>query len=412
MGCHVTTARQAHFDSLRGLAALLVVFAHHMAAFYPYAIFGVQGSYLQHAEWETLFFYPPFGLLVAGQFAVCLFFILSGYVLSYNFIGEPFQSKKIIAAIVKRPVRLGGLVLFTIMLAGLLWHYGLFYNAAVAEISASKPFFISYWAGDLDISRLLTDVATSAFSAGRYYNPPLWTIKMELYGSLEVFLFVLLFGTSKYRLFLLALLLVLTRNSLYQGFVIGVIFADMVKCGRLDRNSLGNLRALSLLAPLFLFFSAYPNYVSSDFIGKTLYGFLPDDGGFGGGYPMLAAFLLFWLVVANGRSQNILHHPHLQFLGRISYGLYVIHFLVIGSFSSWLFLKLYGTLGYGATVLAVLLVGLPLIGLAAYLVTRFVDEPFVRLASYTSRKTLDLLGSRAVSRLSSFTQGVLARRPT
>jgi peptidoglycan/LPS O-acetylase OafA/YrhL len=333
--------------------------------------------------------------------------------LSYNFIGEPFQARKIIAAIVKRPVRLGGLVLFTMMLAGLLWHYGLFHNAAVAELSASKPFLTSYWVGELDISRLLTDMATSAFSAGRYYNPPLWTIKMELYGSLLVFLFLLLFGTSKYRLFLLLLLLVLTKNSLYQGFVIGIIFAEMVKRGRVDRNSLGNLHAFSLLLlPVFLFFSAYPNYVTSDFIGKTLYGFLPDDGGVAGGYPMLAAFLLFGLVAANGRLQEMLHHPHLQFLGKISYGLYVIHFLVIGSFSSWLFLKLHGSLGYGASVLTVLLVGLPLSGLAAYLITKFVDEPFIKLASYTNRKTLELLGSGAASRLSSFSRGILARRPT
>src|SRR5689334_10873657 len=111
------TARQPHLDSLRGVAALIVVLEHYFAAFYPYTLFGARGEYRQIAPWESLAFHPPFGTLIAGHFAVCLFFILSGYVLSFRFLGKRGGTSDLVAAIVRRPIRLGGLVAFTMVVA-------------------------------------------------------------------------------------------------------------------------------------------------------------------------------------------------------------------------------------------------------------------------------------------------------
>lgn len=401
--------RQSHLDALRGLAASLVVFSHYIAAFYPYALFGEQESYRQQAPWESLFFYPPFGLLTAGHFAVCLFFILSGYVLSYGFMGERGQGHKIIAAIVKRPVRLGGLVLFTILLAALLWHFGLFYNKGVADLSGSKPFFIGYWVGPIDWSRVFSDVTTAAFSQGRLYNPPLWTIKMELYGSLMVFLFVLLFGAAKYRMALLVLLLLLSKNSLYQGFVLGMIFADLVKHKSPLLEYISGRRAWLFVLALFLFFAAYPNNAKHEFLQGSVYGYLPSDAGLGGGYSMLAALLLFLAVTTSSRLKSLLHHRYLQFLGHVSYGLYVIHFLVIGSFSSWLFLLLHEHLGYGNAFLVALLTGIPLIILGAYLLTRYIDDPAIKAASAIGRLSQRITRSGVVTRAVTQLQGLMGR---
>lgn len=408
----MSTTRQTHLDALRGLAALLVVIAHHLAVFYPYTVFGAQGNYIQHAGWEELFFLPPLGLLVSGQFAVSLFFILSGYVLSYNFLGEQVQVQKLVAAIVKRPIRLGGLVVFTIAAAVVLWYAGLFYNGAVADVTNSKPFFQQFWVGSPDLSRALSDLTTSAFSNGRFYNPPLWTIKMELYGSILVFLFLLLFGASRYRLLLLFVLLLLSKNSLYQGFVLGMLIADMVKHRTVSLGSVSGWRPALLLLPLFLLLSSYPGYVTADFLEGTLYRYLPNDAGFGGGYPMLAALLLFVMVTSSNSMKGLLHHRIFQFLGRISFGLYVLHFLVIGSFSSWLFLHLYQYLGYGQTFVVVLLLGLMLTLTGAYLLTRYVDDPAIRLASYIGRQAQLLMSSSRVTRLVMAVQGLGAKRTT
>ncbi|MEH1910993.1 acyltransferase family protein [Nostoc sp.] len=382
-------SRQLHLDSLRGIAALIVIIVHYLAVFYPYTVFGNQGSYLQRADWENIFFYPPFGLIVAGHFAVCLFFILSGYVLSYSHLGDLQRKQKILVSIIKRPIRLGGLVWFTIICGALLWHFGLFFNVAVSDLTSSKPWFSHFWGDSFNFKAFFIDLAFSSFSKGTIYNPPLWTIKKELYGSIMVYLFLLLLGSFKYRILVYTLLVILFRDSLYQGFWIGLLIADIMK------NYSSSIKFPKiycyLLLILFVYLSSYPHYVNQDFLGSTIYKYLPDDKGFGGGYPMISALSLFLLAISSNQLKKLLNLPFLQFLGGISYGLYVIHFLVIGSFSSWLFLSLNSYFSFNISFLLTLLSGLPFIIFTAYLATKYVDNPSIRLADYLGNKIILLL---------------------
>lgn len=368
-------------------------------------------------------FYPPFGLIVAGHFAVCLFYILSGYVLSYSYLGESKRRQKILASIIKRPIRLGGLVWLTIICGSLLWYCRLFFNGAVSDLTSSKPWFNSYWEKNFNFNAFFIDFASSAFSKGNIYNPPLWTIKIELYGSLMVYLFLLLLGNFKYRVLVAILLIILFRDSLYQGFWIGLLVADIIK---IQTTSIRWTAPLSvptkgcsprltnvyryLLLIAFVYFSSYPNYVNQDFLGSTIYKYLPDDKGFGGGYPMLSALLLFLLSISSDQLKKHLNLPVLQFLGGISYGLYVIHFLVIGSLSSWLFLALNSYFSFNISFLLVLLSGLPFIIFMAYLATKYVDNPSIRLASHLGNKVICITTLSSIKKLVLWTKKLITIR--
>ncbi|MEE9543718.1 MAG: acyltransferase family protein [Thermodesulfobacteriota bacterium] len=223
------SSRQKHLDSMRGIAAFIVVVMHFFVVFYPYSIFGSRGNSLKHYGFESLFHTAPLGFMVAGYFAVCLFFILSGYVLSYRYLGEADCRSRLIAAMVKRPVRLGGLVLFSVLLSAFLWSSGLYYNGALAGITSPQPWFSVPWQGELVFNEFLSDVVFSLFSSGHKYNYPLWTISRELYGSLLVFAFLLFFSNNRYRLVFQFVLLALFKGSLYQGFLLGMIVADINK---------------------------------------------------------------------------------------------------------------------------------------------------------------------------------------
>jgi peptidoglycan/LPS O-acetylase OafA/YrhL len=384
-------SRQTHLDSLRGLAALIVVFVHYLAIFYPYTIFGKQGEYRQHLSLENIIFFPPFGLLAAGHLAVCLFFILSGYVLSYSHLGESQRGHIIIASIIKRPIRLGGLVWFTIICSSLLWHYGLFPSSEVADLTSSKPWFSDCYSGNIVFYNFFIDLTTSSFSKGSFYNPPLWTIKIELYGSLMIYFFALVFGRFRYRLIVCVLLIILFKNKLYQGFWIGLFFADIIKNHTFQNPiRLHKINYFWLLMIFFIYLSSYPSEVTQEFLKGTIYAYLPDDKGFGGGYPMLSAVLIFILILLNNRIKQYLNLPALQFLGHISYGLYTTHFLIMASLSSWLFLFLTNFLSYNLSFIIVLLSGMPIIILAAFLVTKYVDNPSIKLANYIGKKGIDL----------------------
>jgi len=383
------SSRQVQLDSLRGLAALIVVFVHYLAAFLPYSVFGDQDLYQQHLALENILLFPPFGLLGAGDFAVCLFFILSGYVLSYKLLGAPLDAQKLLALVAKRPVRLGGLVYASVIICAAFWYFDLFANRPVSEITTSQPWLNNRWAGQFNVPQFWRDLL-SPFYRGNFYNPPLWTIKIELYGSFLVYLFILIFGRAKFRLMASIVLIFLFKDSLFQGFWIGLAVADIVKHHPLNVPEKSKKMIFYSMAVAFIYFSSYPSYMRHEFLEASIYSVLPDDNGFGGGYPMLAAALIFILAVSSARLKRFLCTPVLKFLGDVSYGLYVMHFVVIGSFSSWLFLRLHDSIGYSSAFLIVLISGITVCISLAYFVTRYIDNPAITFANYIAKKTTNL----------------------
>ena len=65
--------KQVYLEAIRGLAALIVVFDHFFAAFYPATLFGPFPTIPSLQPWQNLFNHTPLCLLIAGDFALCLF---------------------------------------------------------------------------------------------------------------------------------------------------------------------------------------------------------------------------------------------------------------------------------------------------------------------------------------------------
>jgi len=382
--------RQYHIDSLRGVAALIVVNVHYLCAFLPFSIFGQTVNYHQHLLIEGIFLYPPFGVLSAGKLAVSLFFILSGFVLSYSLLGEQLKTLKISSLIIKRPIRLVGVIAFSIVISSLLWKFELYYNEEVAAITGSTPWISDFWNGNLSVHKVYQDLLFSPFSSGEYYNAPLWTIKIELYGSFMVYLFVLFFGRFKYRLLITIFLIYLFRYDYYFGFFIGLLIADIMKNFKLKVNKTIKSFLLYSTFIIFIYLSSYPNYQIVHQQESSIYGFLPELSSYANvGYPMISAILVFIIVLSNRRTQKILHNRLLQFIGRISYALYVVHLLVIGSISSWIFLKFNQYLSYGLTYTLTLITGIIINIYLAWLITKLVDDPSIKLASIFSKTVIN-----------------------
>jgi peptidoglycan/LPS O-acetylase OafA/YrhL len=388
---HGPLKRQGSMDALRGMAALQVMGTHYISAFYPYAVFGAQGSYVKKSSWETLLFFPPFGLLTAGNFAICLFFILSGYVLSYRFLGERHAFLDIASAMLKRPIRLGGLVVFTVILSAALWAGGFYFNSEVSALTGARPWFERPWRGDLEFGGLLVNMGTAMFAQAGYYNPPLWTIKIELYGSMYVFIFLMIFGACRRRGLIVLALLLMLRNSPYFGFFMGLFLADMVKHHAANIQD-GRRKAMFLIALIgAAYFSSYPGYVSPAFLRMTAYGVLPERSAMFVGYPMLAAILVFGLLALSRTCQQALTRPSMLWLGQVSYAVYALHFLVLGSLASWLFLAWRPMLGHDLAFLAVVVCSLPLTLWLSHWATMLVDMPSARLGQWLSRRAMGLI---------------------
>ena len=377
---------------MRGLAATAVATAHALAAFHPAAVFGESNRYAANNSWEVLLNYPPLSVLTAGHFAVCLFFVLSGYVLSYRFIGQAHQTIPLLSAIVKRPLRLAGVLLFSLFCAGLLLQFNFLEHSSVASARGSGPWLNGFWTEAFSWSQLAFDIAKG--SAGAEYNPPLWTLKIELIGSFLVFglLFVLNRFPYAARLAILLLMLVVTYGSYYDGFIWGMLLADASK---FKSHKLPILPAKTkwLVCTLVLLLSAYPYYYVKETVIQ-----LPGSGGFAGlltavnhHIPMVSAVVVLIMVKISVPVQNLLSHPVLVWLGEQSYALYAIHFLLLASLCSHVFMWVTPLLGAESAVLAAMLSYLVTLPLLAWLTTRLIDLPTIKLANRLGRQSGELL---------------------
>lgn len=397
---------------------MVVVFVHFMASFLPHVVYGDQAKSQSHIPWlEQLFFYPPVGILVAGQLAVSLFFILSGFVLSYRFLGSPVSIATTLALTGKRPFRLGGLVWFSMALYALFWYFGWFHNSTAAAITGSELWLNLWWQGELDVAVFWTNFFTAPFETGTLYNNPLWTIAFELYGSFLVFAFLLVFSHFKYRWVILLGLIVVFYESMLVGFWLGVLIADIKKFENVNRRLvIASPKLLSsfkfLFALLFLYLAAYPFYLPENLKEETVFSLLPNGFSFGLGYPMLAALIGFVLVLVSTRLQRSLTNRFFAYLGHISYSIYVMHVFVIGTFSSWLFVKLFPVLGYGFTFTVVFISGLLMSVFLSHWVVRWVDTPFINFSYWLGNKIKLLANKKPFIRLFHFIETRIFRHPS
>jgi peptidoglycan/LPS O-acetylase OafA/YrhL len=362
-----------YLDGLRGLAAFVVVFHHFMLAFYP-ALFAEPNapSHLSDGI-ETFASGSVFNLLYNGKFAVSIFFVLSGYVLTYKFFN--IKDHSIIAAsAAKRYLRLALPAAFSVMLAFLLMKMSLFYNQQASLLSGSEwiGFFWNFTPNFFDALR---QSFIGAFFTENYdYNALLWTISYEFIGSFLVFAFIALFGKNKNRLIFYLIAMLLFFQTYYLAFILGMLLSDLMAHKKLNLNRIDKqkvLRISLLMAGLFL--GSIP---SGRDLSGTIYSFfdianLSDAPAF---FHTIGAFMAMIVLLDSKRLQKFFSHKYLLFLGKISFSLYLLHFIVIGTFSSFVFVKLAPFLPYQANFLTMFTLSLPVIFLLSYGATKYIDK--------------------------------------
>lgn len=378
-----SSRRQSAPDLLRGLAALVVVVHHFLLIFYP-ALFTTLAKH-KHTESniESQLSYSVFSFLWNGHFAVTIFFVLSGYVLSAGYFSRNDLSLPTRSTL-QRYLRLILPVAVSILLAWLLLRMNAFSNISVAQIYTKNEFwFENLWRIHPDILAALKEafIQTPFFGGTLEYNPVLWTINLELFGSLLVFAFLALCGKLRNRFVIYILLCVLLYKSHLIAFVIGTAIADYKYSDHfreLHRYVLAALVVVAVYAGSFHWMN---------FLQHGEWGVLEHMTGLTARliYTAGAAILVFCAANRTKTESKRLQYAG-AWLGKISFGVYLLHLICIGTFSCRLFGKLIEThIGYhwsaGITFAGTLALLLPL----SYAFWRFVDQYAIRIARYTAQ---------------------------
>ena len=366
---------------------------HYATAFAPGAV-ALQGA---KASWlESRLIYPtPLFLPLNGYGAVDLFFLMSGVVLTLSFRRRPFA---VATWLLRRTIRLG-LPMAAAILSGLallsLWPY--------AHVAAGALTGSSLWLGAVSPrtpalpaalhqiacegmffgyaeTSLLPNWVTSLMGVatlGQSYDAPLWTLHIEFLGSVLVMALVAIRALLPEGLHLTVAACfgaVLITSPLLM-FVLGHLVCPLLRNGRWSRAwlipGLGSLLIGLLLASgrpygfLNLLFLQLPQFPTGPATDAAHFQW------------RLAEIFILTGVMMLPRVQAFLTRPTMRWLGRISFSLYLVHFPILFTLTSALFLNLYHLLPYDLDALVCTGFGCSLALLAAVLFDGIIDGPAI-----------------------------------
>jgi len=306
-----TSGRCRFLDGLRGWAAVVVLFHHTFVDGLP-----ANSVMATRAIWAPVFF-------LSGGLAVSVFFVVSGFSLSIRYL-ETGDEKGLVRLAAGRYVRLA-LPIFTICAITYLL---LILQVIPPAMQRPSPLNL-FVAFEPSVTSLLNFSLLNvfvAYSPTQTYDPPLWTMSYEFIGSFMVFSIIALVRAWQLRSCSLATLFVALAvcQTFFALFIAGILIADQYL--KLNRFKAINLVGATLCAAgLVLPFSSHdPSHI-------------------------LAATFLTAGVAFFAPIRRLFENRLGDFLGYISFPLYLVQAAVIYSFSLH-GLKILATFGFDVSM--------------------------------------------------------------
>jgi peptidoglycan/LPS O-acetylase OafA/YrhL len=323
----------------------------------------------------------PLFALINGSAAVALFFVLSGFVLTFRGF-EGRGPTVFFRGALKRWPRLALPVMTSTIVSGLLLANGLYANAEVGTMTDSAwlagyfgPSPYAHWP-DVLAAAYEGSVATFLFRA-HYFNSVLWTMYFEFFGSFLTFGFAyILWLARNYWLLAAAIVMAIVAwlcHPFFLCFICGTVLAKLYASPTAWQRTLEFL-FLGRLKPLMIVFWAM---VIVFLLGyhEALVPRVGPTGVYAFAKPLFEAsrlmtrvafhaagsILLLLLVLGLAQARTHLGGKLGAYLGAMSFPIYLTHFIIICSLSSWAYLAAQSVLGQGpalvALVFAVTVVG-------------------------------------------------------
>lgn len=406
--------KTAYLDGIRGIGALMVFIQHFVAPFQP-AIVGDRSREIN--SWFA-FQYPVIRLFYSGgSFAVALFFVLSGFALSR----KPLVLKKTVdtdyglieseisSEIFRRGIRLFLPAISIVLVMTMGACIGAYeemvpglpvdrfdlrspkrLSSILDQISDASYFVLSQLFYPSQWLHRVVGIATGT------YGFHLWTISIEFWAS--QLLFLCLLASIRYgKLVRVTIMSLLACYSIWcfrweiALFLIGAMICDfdLSESQKSSKPILAERAILQIVPWLCCFFGLWIGSMP-DFNGEVTPGFrflwaiVPWE-------PLwhsIGAVLVIWSITRSQVLQVAFNLQVVQYLGKISFSMYLVHVPIVSSFGWWSVYSLLTVIdpqsqaAYQALVWTSGVVYLAFVIWIADIFWRFVDGPSIRLAKY------------------------------
>lgn len=330
-------------DGVRGVAMLIVVLHHFGLAFFPAINYlDPEKIHLGNGEIELMIGKTPLNLFFNGGFAVTVFFVLSGFVLSYKF--HLSGSRKLLTEYAtKRYFRLFLPVAGSIIICYFLHISGLFTTKSVGDITKSSEWLNGLYSNMKGPGDVLKNMSVDVFlNNDNRYNAVLWTMTIEFLGSLLLFSFLALTGDNKKTILLhiiVGVLILLTDKKFYAAFILGSLISRLFVNGFSFPKGLKGTLIKFLLLTAGIYFSSYPQgFLTQQSMWKYL------SWSWTNGYELfhvLGAFCILFVICFDKNFMRFFSIKPFLYLGKISFSFYLLHLAVMCSLGCFIFRELW-----------------------------------------------------------------------
>lgn len=305
-----------HFlDSIRGIASIFVLFSHLSLVYFEY-VHNFSLELIPKENYIQSFLNnSPFLFFISGTSAVYIFFIMSGIVLSISAKKKRFS---ILGNSASRYIRLSAPAACSCLLACVIY-----YLVRELEIAQEKNFINN------SIIKMNIDLIDAFYKGGissifnfhaiNPYNPVLWTMSVEFYCSILIYISY----HTKHPIIMMPLLSSSLLFFGYQPLLGGICFYIGMVISEIRFNFRGDLIGFTLII-FGLYFAGVHNgsasySVFTNILGSNAYTILN----------FLGATLVILGVLLSDNVQNFLTKNTLQKIGLISFPIYLVHWPII-----------------------------------------------------------------------------------
>jgi peptidoglycan/LPS O-acetylase OafA/YrhL len=328
--------RLREIDGIRGWAAFCVLLFH-----LTWELFG---------EVEPAVRNPYTHIFLDGPLAVYVFFVLSGDALSTGFVSTRDYSS-LSKMVLKRYFRLTGPIFLSCVIVYTLMKLGLTYNADAALIVDREDWlgiFIRFEPDFLDLVRYGLIGVYTGHVPQTSYNPILWPMSIEMIGSLAVFSFcgAMAYVKRPLPVALWCAVLLWILGSWYSLFFFGMSFSLLRHEGFFDRMRANRrLQVLSLVGLVCIGIADGYALSGPATVGDAKFVKPPEIS-------IVMATGIVFLIYCNASLISLLRRGLSRYLGKISFPLYLTHFAIVVSLTSYEITRAESplTLSYGVFV--------------------------------------------------------------
>lgn len=326
-----------YLEGVRGFACLMVILSHLVYEYVPH--WHASFRFPIRTKIDSFMANAPFGFIYSGNTAVSIFFVLSGIVLTKVILNSKNPYQSITSSVTKRYFRLALPAVFSCILI---------YIASVVSMHFGiKP--------QINNASLLGAIKSGAidsfFSDSPLYNVVLWTMKIELFGSLLVFFMCACMISSSRKNLVVILFLLISILSIKQSSDIYYLLFILGSAIEINKPTFG-IKMFTLLAFLAAYLSGY-HYQNSSYETLNSFTFNVNDVKIENSqiYNGIAGLLFVMSVCAYKKAENIFSNSFFVFLGKLSFSAYLVHMVVI-FYINKLFISYFTEYAIGVVILS------------------------------------------------------------